>query len=59
MSLKQVSVTKTKTVSIPASYGKSGATGVSAGSASIGGGSGGAAKKTEAYQRGFALFAGG
>jgi uncharacterized membrane protein YgcG len=66
MSLKEVRVTKTRTVSIPASYGKSGKTGTSAGNASTSGGSSGgaggsglpAAGQSEAYKRGFALFAG-
>jgi len=61
ISFKQVRVTKSKTVSIPAEYGKSGGTGISAGSVSTGGGGGGgigAVGKSPAYQQGFALFGG-
>lgn len=39
ITLKRIVVTESKTVSIPASYGKSGATGASAGSANTSGGS--------------------
>jgi hypothetical protein len=57
IAFKTVRVTQTKTVGIPASYGKSGTTGTSAGSA-------GTSKvpnlgKSDAYNRGYALFAGG
>lgn len=55
----QVRVTQTKQVGIPASYGKSGATGTSAGKASTGSGGGvGSQGKSDAYKRGYALFAG-
>jgi len=57
ISLKQVRVTQTKTVGIPASYGKSGKTGTSAGKASTSaGGSGGSQGKPDAYMRGLAVW---
>ena len=64
ISLKEVHVTKTKTVDIPADYGKSGSTGVSAGNVSTGGtvgglvGGAGGAGGSSAYNLGFSLFAG-
>jgi uncharacterized membrane protein YgcG len=65
IALKEVRVTKTKTVDIPASYGKSGSTGVSAGNVNtggsgggIGGGGGGGGGKSDAYNLGFSLFGG-
>jgi hypothetical protein len=59
LSLKEVRVTQTKMVSIPAEYGKSGATGTSAGNAGTGGGVVGNLGKSDAYNRGFALMTGG
>jgi hypothetical protein len=55
IALKEVRVTQTKTVDIPADYGKSGSTGVSAGNVSTGGGTGGT---SAAYNLGFSLFVG-
>jgi len=57
ISLKQVQKTQTRTVGIPAGYGKSGSTGASAGSSNFANaGSGGT---SAAYNRGFALMTGG
>lgn len=55
--LKQVQKTLTQTVGIPASYGKSGATGTSAGKISTSGV--GDLGMSDAYNRGFALVTGG
>jgi hypothetical protein len=57
ISFKQVRVTQNKTVSIPSGYGKSGKTGTSAGNANTSSGTS-SQGKSEAYQKGFALFAG-
>ena len=61
MGLKEVHVTQSKTVGIPASYGKSGKTGTGAGKISTGGGGAaggvaGAGGKSAAYNLGAGMF---